>query len=165
MSDLAFKKLKQLLARVNGLDAVLAHAIMSNHAAAAEENVNNRLLLAGFLLRYLIENNASDMARQLKTYIIKIYMDNLIGNRVKQRAPLVKCSNYWLSQCSRDEFEKHVLPDVKRSLLRNPELVLESKLKVLVLKMFQKEIFFKIVLFLKRCGLLIGQFESGLELV
>ncbi len=127
MSDLAYKKLKQVLARVAGLDLILVKAIQSQHAAD-EENVCNRLLFAGFLLRYLAERNkTTDLAQQLKTYVVKIYMDHLIGNRVKQRAPLVKCANYWLSQCSRDEFERLVLPDIKRSLLRSPELVLESE--------------------------------------
>jgi hypothetical protein len=55
-----------------------------------------------------------------------IYINNLIGSRAKPRPWLVKCSNYWLKFARVDDFREKLFVELKRSMLRNPEVILEA---------------------------------------
>lgn len=57
---------------------------------------------------------------------MEFYLKHLLGSRKKPIESLVKCSNYWLKYSSRDDFKDKILGAVQRSLLRNPEIVLQS---------------------------------------
>ncbi len=54
------------------------------------------------------------------------YLKNVIASRNKPRLWLVKCSNQWLQHATREDFGEKLLPAIQRSLLRNPELILQS---------------------------------------
>lgn len=62
---------------------------------------------------------------------MEIYINSLIDSRVKPKRWLVKCSNYWLRYATKDDFKEKLLVEVRRSLLRNPEIVLEGFLFII----------------------------------
>jgi hypothetical protein len=64
---------------------------------------------------------------------MEIYINSLIDSRVKPKRWLVKCSNYWLRYATKDDFKEKLLVELRRSLLRNPEIVLEGFLFIIYL--------------------------------
>lgn len=102
---------------------LLEKGILSTENA---ESLTNRLLFVGFLMRFSQENQNAARLNTLKSATIEIYINSLIDSRVKLKRWLVKCSNYWLRYATKDDFKEKLLVEVKRSLLRNPEIVLEG---------------------------------------
>lgn len=82
----------------------------------------------GFLMRFFQESGKTDRLISIKNTTMEIYINSLIDTRVKPKRWLVKCSNYWLRYASKDDFKDKLLVELKRSMLRSPEIVLEGRL-------------------------------------
>lgn len=57
---------------------------------------------------------------------MNLYINSLVGSRVRLVSWLVKCSNYWLKYVTREDFQEKFLPELKRSLLRSPEIIMQT---------------------------------------
>lgn len=58
--------------------------------------------------------------------MVNLYLNNLVGSRVKLSAWLVKCSNNLLKYITREDFKEKFLSELRRSLLRNPEIIMQT---------------------------------------
>ncbi len=124
----AYKKLKSVLNKVNQLEQVfLSSIVKSAPESISNENPCNRLLFCGLLMQHFHEKSSHEEDfKKLKSFVIDHYANNLIGSRVKPQVWLVKCSNYWLRFCTRDDFKDKLLPEIRRYLLRSPEIILQA---------------------------------------
>ena len=133
--ETAYRKFKELLRSSSRLIADMDKQmvqVLIRTACSEKDNALNRLTLCGFLWRHFSESDsASDQVdfEQLRTYTMEAYLNGVVGSRVRTKEWLVKSRSYWLRFCSRDDFSSKLLPEIKRSLLRNPEIVLESNKK------------------------------------
>ncbi|CAB4041791.1 Hypothetical predicted protein, partial [Paramuricea clavata] len=60
-----------------------------------------------------------------KKNIIDLYVNTIFLGKIKQKTCYLKASSTLLRQITHEEFKEKILPAVQKSLLRNPELVIE----------------------------------------
>ena len=117
----SYKRLKNILKKT----PVLLNKFISSLLSDTENQMNN-LLLFGYLLKYLSDINNIALFHELKVSVNKIYIESIIGSRLKLNDWLIGSSNFFLKYVTKEEFKIEFLPELKRSLLRNPEIIMQS---------------------------------------
>ncbi|RNA00153.1 translational activator GCN1 [Brachionus plicatilis] len=117
----SYKKLKYILDKIPSLFQKFVSSLQNDR----EKPVNN-LLFFGYLLKYLSDTKNNSGFEELKKSVTKIYVESLIGSRVKLDTWLVECGNFLLKFVTEEDFKVQLMPELKRSLLRNPEIIMQS---------------------------------------
>lgn len=117
----SYKRLKGILNIIPNLSSKFISSLLND-----TENPIKNLLLFGYLLKYLSETKNNELFIELKVLVNRIYIESLIGSRLKINTWLIRSSNFFFKYVSQEEFKKEFLPELKRSLLRNPEIIMQN---------------------------------------
>lgn len=116
----SYKKLKLILNEFPSICSFFISSLINE-----TEDRQNNLLFLGYLLKYLFETDKSSQFLELKSSITKIYIESMIESRLKIDLWLIQSSNFFLKYVTSDDFKNQFLPEIKRSLLRNPEVIMQ----------------------------------------
>ncbi|XP_071180493.1 stalled ribosome sensor GCN1-like [Mytilus edulis] len=84
------------------------------------------LSAASVLMKYLYNKRNQDLITKLKGPFLEIFVKHLLGSRTKPQIQLLVSCKDILRHCSHDDMKGQILPAAQKSMLRNPEVILES---------------------------------------
>ncbi|XP_037791429.1 eIF-2-alpha kinase activator GCN1-like [Penaeus monodon] len=86
----------------------------------------HRVILGGHLLQLMTQDNVSPPVANMKRMLTETYVKLVIQVKTKPRPFILDQTRPLLRQLSHDDFKELILPALKKSLLRNPEVILEA---------------------------------------
>ncbi|XP_068678677.1 stalled ribosome sensor GCN1-like [Montipora foliosa] len=116
----ARKKLHRIWKQVPGITFKYAEAI-SNMDSAQELGC-----LTGFLFNFCTKNKETETINTFKKPLLEMYLKAVISSKTRPAKHVLVHIGSLLSYATHDDFSDLILPAVQKSLLRNPEIVLES---------------------------------------
>ncbi|KAB7504018.1 eIF-2-alpha kinase activator GCN1 [Armadillidium nasatum] len=94
-------------------------------ALTDEEGPTHKMIFGGWVLQYLSQSNLAPPPK-IKPAIINIYVKNVLHTKKKPCLFILEKSSALLKQITEEEFVEFLLPVSQKSLLRNPEIILET---------------------------------------
>ncbi|KAJ7333816.1 eIF-2-alpha kinase activator GCN1 [Desmophyllum pertusum] len=118
--EAARKKLHRVWREVPGITSKYAEAI-SKMEASQEHGC-----LTGFLFNFCTKNKDSETISRFKKPLLEMYVKAVINRKTRPANHVLVNIGPLLCHVTHDDFSNLILPAVQKSLLRNPEVVLES---------------------------------------
>lgn len=85
-----------------------------------------RVILGGHMLDFLLNNKITPPSEKLKQVLTESYVKNVLQSKIKPRVYVLEQCKPLLHGLSHEEFSSMVLPSAQKSILRNPEVVLQA---------------------------------------
>lgn len=94
----------------------------------SQEPANSVIVLLAAVIRHRTEANAADQSllSNNKEKLIEHFIKGLVTVKVKPSPSNITSCKLLLNTITRDEFKAQILPALQRSMLRSPEIVLQS---------------------------------------
>ncbi|XP_051176736.1 eIF-2-alpha kinase activator GCN1 [Leptopilina boulardi] len=90
------------------------------------EASNGVIVLASLLMKYLVDTKQDEMVEKLKNGTLDTFIKVSISCKKKPELYVVDAAVPFLQRVSHDDFKTHLLPALQKSMLRNPEIIIES---------------------------------------
>lgn len=119
LSSKTLKTLRPILKDADLLKAV-CEALVSGEISI------HRVILGGHLLQLMTQDNVSPPVANMKRVLTETYVKLVIQVKIKPRPFVLDQTRPLLRQLSHEDFKELILPALKKSLLRNPEVILEA---------------------------------------
>ncbi|XP_067000438.2 stalled ribosome sensor GCN1-like [Anabrus simplex] len=98
-------------------------AEMYVHAMSSIQATSHKIVFGAYLIRYLKDTNQAHLI-DFKTRLLEDFIKVIFGSKVEPPLYVIQESYPLLTEISRMEFERSILPAMLKGLLRSPEIML-----------------------------------------